>query len=134
MWPALIFAANRKDKVNGRTKILVVSIKIKNGFSQVGAPSGNRWAIDDLAFFINDEMINDIHNGKPKDIVKIKWLDNLNVYGFIPIRLIIIIDENKIVIIKVDPFNVFVYVFINWLLIFNLNKLIVELSRLKFDQ
>jgi len=42
MCPALIFAANRKDRVNGRTEILVVSIKIRNGFSHVGAPSGKK--------------------------------------------------------------------------------------------
>jgi hypothetical protein len=40
--PALILAANRKDSVSGRTVILTVSIKIKNGFNHVGAPSGRK--------------------------------------------------------------------------------------------
>ena len=40
--PALILAAKRKDKVIGRTIILTVSIKIKNGFNQLGAPDGRR--------------------------------------------------------------------------------------------
>jgi len=42
MWPALIFAANRNDRVNGRTIILVVSIRTRNGFNQSGAPSGRK--------------------------------------------------------------------------------------------
>jgi hypothetical protein len=42
IWPALIFAASRKDRVSGRTKILVVSIITKNGLSQSGAPSGRK--------------------------------------------------------------------------------------------
>ena len=46
MWPALIFAAKRKDNVIGRTKILSVSIKIKAGDSQLGAPEGKREALN----------------------------------------------------------------------------------------
>jgi hypothetical protein len=42
MWPALMLAAKRKDRVSGRTRILVDSIRTRNGFSHVGAPSGNR--------------------------------------------------------------------------------------------
>lgn len=44
MWPALILAAKRNDRVSGRTVILVVSIMTRNGFSQSGAPSGSRCA------------------------------------------------------------------------------------------
>ena len=40
MWPALILAAKRKERVKGRTKILTVSIITKNGFNQSGAPPG----------------------------------------------------------------------------------------------
>lgn len=46
MWPAVMFAASRKDRVIGRTRILVVSIITKNGFSHSGAPSGRKWATD----------------------------------------------------------------------------------------
>lgn len=42
MWPALMFAASRNDKVSGRTVILVVSIRTRNGFNQSGAPSGRK--------------------------------------------------------------------------------------------
>jgi hypothetical protein len=40
--PALILAASRNDRVIGRTTIEDVSIKTRNGFNHVGAPSGNR--------------------------------------------------------------------------------------------
>lgn len=41
-WPAVIFAASRNLNVNGRTIILVVSIKIRNGLNHDGALSGRR--------------------------------------------------------------------------------------------
>lgn len=93
--PAVIFAANRNDRVIGRTKILVVSIITKNGFSHVGAPSGKKWAID---FFMENEkdeinMLN--HKGRPIDRVIIKWLEDDSEYGIMPIRLIEINKINK---------------------------------------
>ena len=42
MCPALMLAASRNDRVRGRTRILDVSIRTRNGFSQSGAPSGRR--------------------------------------------------------------------------------------------
>ena len=40
MCPALMLAASRNDRVIGRTRILVVSIRTRNGFSHEGAPPG----------------------------------------------------------------------------------------------
>lgn len=48
MCPAVILAASRNDSVIGRTKILVVSIMTRNGFSHSGAPSGKKCATDFL--------------------------------------------------------------------------------------
>lgn len=48
MCPALMLAASRNDKVNGRTRILVVSISTRNGFSHKGAPSGRKCETNDL--------------------------------------------------------------------------------------
>ena len=45
MCPAVIFAARRNIKVTGRTIVLLVSISTRNGFNQVGALSGRKWAI-----------------------------------------------------------------------------------------
>ena len=102
-----MFAAKRNDRVIGRTTILVVSIIIKNGFSQLGAPSGSKWAREAFVSFVYDDRIKDIHIGNPNLIVKIRWLDKLNLYGFKPNKLIKIIDEKIIVINDIEPFNEF---------------------------
>jgi hypothetical protein len=70
--PALIFAASRKDSVAGRTKILVVSIRTRNGFNQSGAPSGKKCAIDALGDLVNVDSIILNQIGSPKLRVKIK--------------------------------------------------------------
>jgi hypothetical protein len=48
IWPAVMLAANRKDRVIGRRIILVVSISTRNGLSQPGEPSGRRCANEDI--------------------------------------------------------------------------------------
>ena len=103
MWPALMFAASRNESVSGRTMMLVVSMITRNGFSHSGAPSGKRWAI---VFF----GLKLIHRGRPNDRVKIRWLEVLNVYGIIPIKLIIIRIINSTEIIDEAPFSWFVKV------------------------
>jgi len=78
MWPALILAARRNDRVAGRTIILVVSIKTRNGLSQSGAPSGRKWATDALGDLEKDDIIILIHRGRPSVKVKIRCLEVLN--------------------------------------------------------
>jgi len=114
MWPALILAASRNDKVIGRTIILVVSISTRNGFNQLGAPSGRKWAIDALGAFVNVDIIILSQIGNPKLMVKIRCLDNLNVYGTNPIRLMIMIIEKRGVIIDLNPLRFAIYVRSNW--------------------
>lgn len=79
MWPALILAARRNDRVRGRTTILVVSMITRNGFSQSGAPSGNRWAIVFFGLRNVLDRINLSHIGNPRERVNIKCLDVLKV-------------------------------------------------------
>jgi len=79
MWPALIFAASRKDRVIGRTIILDDSINTRNGFNQSGAPSGSKWAIVALIDFMVLDMINNIHIGSPILKVNRRCLVTLNV-------------------------------------------------------
>lgn len=105
MCPAVILAANRNDKVIGRTIILVVSIITKNGFNHSGAPSGKKCATDFLGEWANDEMIIDNHMGNPIDSVIIRCLEDDNEYGIIPIKLIIIIVINSVVTIDDIPFK-----------------------------
>lgn len=78
-WPALIFAAKRNDRVTGRTIILVVSIRTRNGLSQSGAPSGRMWATDAFGDLVNEDKIILSHNGNPKVNVKIRCLEVLNI-------------------------------------------------------
>src|SRR6266536_2462011 len=52
-----MFAARRKLRVIGRTRILVLSINTKNILSQFGAPSGKRCATDCLGDFIILDII-----------------------------------------------------------------------------
>lgn len=55
MWPALIFAASRNDRVKGRTATLDVSINTNGGLSHPGAPSGRKWAIDSFKDFVRED-------------------------------------------------------------------------------
>jgi hypothetical protein len=114
MCPAVIFAANRNDRVSGRTNTLVVSINTRNGFSQSGAPSGRKCAVDCLGACMNLEIIILIHSGKPIVRVIIKCLESLKVYGNIPIRLIAISVKNSGAIIEDKPFRDFAPVRISW--------------------
>jgi hypothetical protein len=130
MWPALIFAARRNDKVIGRTEILVVSISTRNGFNQSGAPSGRKWAINILGNLDNLDKIMDIHRGNPNTSVKIKWLEVLKAYGIRPTRLIIIRVVNSDLKILFNPFRWNENVRFNCLIIVSWNIIIVVEVRL----
>ena len=60
-----MLAANRKDNVKGRTKILIISTITKKGFNQSGAPPGNNLAKKDVGAHVNPEKIKANQNGKP---------------------------------------------------------------------
>ena len=72
MWPALILAARRNERVRGRTIILVVSISTRNGLSQSGAPSGRKWATEALKDLVNLDRTILSHTGSPMVRVKIR--------------------------------------------------------------
>lgn len=103
MCPALIFAANRKDKVIGRTVILVVSISTKKGFNQSGAPPGSNPPKKLIGLLTNLDRIRLNHKTRPKDKVKIKCLVTLNLYGIKPCRFIKIMIRNKALNILENP-------------------------------
>ena len=87
IWPALILAARRKERVTGRTETLVDSIDTKSGFSHNGAPPGRRPARNFIGSLIKEERIKLSHNTRPNVRVKIRCLDSLKTYGVSPIRL-----------------------------------------------
>ena len=79
MCPALILAARRKDKVNGRTKVLNVSIITRKGFNQLGACPGKSIAIKTIGEKEKDERIKANQIGRANDKDKNKCLLRLNV-------------------------------------------------------
>lgn len=59
-------AANRTVRVIGRTRILIVSIRIRAGFNHVGAPLGRRFAVAVLGSFEKPDRIRASHRGIPR--------------------------------------------------------------------
>ena len=74
MWPALMFAASRNERVMGRRRILIVSTRARNGFNQSGAPPGRIPAINLVIDQFIDEMMSLNHRGIARDMVKNKCL------------------------------------------------------------
>ena len=79
MWPALILAANRKESVTGRTRVLNDSTITRKGLSQSGAPPGRSIPINREGEYITDEMIRANQIGMAIESVKNKWLDELKI-------------------------------------------------------
>ena len=129
MCPAVMLVASRKDNVIGRTRILVVSIITKNGFSHSGAPSGRKWATDFFGEYVKDEMIILSHIGRPIDSVRIRCLEDDREYGIIPIRLIPIIVMNRAVTIEDIPFRLIDSVRESWVIITFINGNAIILFR-----
>ena len=77
IWPALILAASRKDRVIGRTIILIDSIITRAGFNHEGAPLGSRLAINVVGDSIKDEKIRLNHIGRPNESVRRRCDENL---------------------------------------------------------
>lgn len=65
--PALILAIIRIVSVNGRIKILTVSMTTKKGIKPPGAPAGAKCAADSMGNFSHPEKINRLQNTKAKD-------------------------------------------------------------------
>lgn len=103
MWPALMLAASRIERVTGRTRILTVSTRTRKGLRSAGAPAGRRPAAVEEGFRIALEIIRDIHRGILRDKVIARWLVFLNTYGTRPRRFKISREENSAAIRFVNP-------------------------------
>lgn len=68
-WPAIIFAARRTERVIGRIKFLIVSIKTIKEESIIGVPFGTKWENIWLVFLIQPNSIKIIQNGSAKEIL-----------------------------------------------------------------
>lgn len=117
MWPAVILAARRNERVKGRTLILIVSIITKNGFNQWGAPPGRSAAAHEVVLKIIADIIKLNHKGAPNLSVNRRCLENLNTAGRSPIKLILIIIIKRLTIIELNPFKCIPWVRFLWLFI-----------------
>lgn len=104
MCPALMFAASRKGRVIGRTRILTDSIRMIGGDNQSGVFLGRRWATTDLGSLKIADRINIIHSGRARESVNARCLVVLNRYGVNPIRFDAIIVMNRGGRIELNPF------------------------------
>ena len=105
MWPALMFAARRKERVMGRTETLEDSIRTRNGLSQDGAPPGRSIAINFIGLDRRAERINLSQSVSPKEKVKVRCLDSLKVYGVRPARLQRMRRRNNVLIVGLQPIS-----------------------------
>lgn len=72
--PAIIFAANRTDKVIGRIMFLISSIKTINGINAGGVPKGTKWAKAWIVSLIHENKIKESHKGSAKHKLTTRWL------------------------------------------------------------
>ena len=66
MWPALILAARRNERVRGRDEVLVVSTNDRNGLSHCGVPWGTKLASVAEVSKLRDDKIYVSHKGRPR--------------------------------------------------------------------
>ena len=78
IWPVLRLAASRKDKVSGRTRLLVISIISKNGFSQPGAPLGINLAKKERSLWDLEDKIVLAQMGRARVRVRSMWEEKGN--------------------------------------------------------
>lgn len=95
-WPAIIFAVNRIDKVNGRIIFLNNSINTIKNIKIKGVPLGTKWININFIFLIHPNIINPNHIGIDKVKENNKCLELVKIYGNNPKKLLNIININII--------------------------------------
>lgn len=66
MWPALMLAARRTLSVIGRTRTLIVSMIMRAGASQAGAPLGRKLAEAVFGFLAKPDRIRENQRGRAR--------------------------------------------------------------------
>lgn len=94
-WPAIIFAARRTERVIGRIKFLIVSIKTIKEDNSMGVPEGTKWENMWLVFLIHPNNMKIIQNGMARDILIRICLVAVKMYGNKPKKLLSIINMNR---------------------------------------
>lgn len=115
--PAIILADKRTANVNGRIRLLVVSIITIKEARARGVFIGTRWENMWLDLISQPKIINDIHLGKDKERLKVKWLVEVKIYGNKPSELLKKIIQNK-------EKNIIIIFFLKWEILFIISELI----------
>lgn len=101
--PATIFAMSRTDRVIGRIRLLIDSIKTINGMRAPGVPEGticaNMWEV----LLIQPKIMKVSHRGRARPRVNVICLEEVKTYGKSPIKLLIKMKVNRAISIIVSP-------------------------------
>lgn len=106
-WPAIIFAANRTDKVIGRIMFLIISMITIKGISAAGVPIGTKWARKSVILLIILNIMNLNQKGKANERVIAKCLVDVKVKEKSPRVLLKRISKNRDEKIKILIFLFF---------------------------
>jgi len=87
--PAIIFAANRTERVIGRMILLIISIHTINDIRAIGVPWGTKCANICIVWLIQPYSIKDSQRGRAKVRVKIKCLEAVKINGNKPKEFLI---------------------------------------------
>lgn len=86
--PAIILAANRTERVNGRITFLTISIITIKGIKTEGVPRGTKWAIVELGSIEFLRSMCPIQSGMARVQVKVKWEEEVKMKGNSPLKLL----------------------------------------------
>lgn len=80
-WPAIILAARRTARVNGRITLLINSIMTIKAINGPGVPSGTKCANARWGLLYQLNIMWPSHNGKASVTVNERWLEAVKMYG-----------------------------------------------------
>ena len=87
VWPAIIFANNRTDKLTGLLKYEIISIITIKGKSTIGTPFGKKSSKYLNPCFTKPKIVTPIKTIAASTNVTTIWLVTVNEYGYIPTML-----------------------------------------------
>jgi len=125
MCPAIIFAANRTDKVMGRIDSLINSTQTIKGVINIGVPLGIRCAFSFFGVFIIGYMTDINHTGMAMLKVIDGWEVCVNVYGNSPKVLFNIMNSIKIIRGVDFPMNVLKLILFSFMFVLNSGFVII---------
>lgn len=93
MWPDVILAKSRIDKVKTLTMYEMISITTSNGIITRGTFLGKNIEKNFMLYIFKPKIFSPIKIESDNENVKVIWLVTVKVYGIIPIKL----QNNKVI-------------------------------------